>query len=80
MYMDGNKKQKHKKQPKDKNRSPFHGEKNDAVCSGTMPKACPYAMMHPHLLWLTKIIASGMKKALAGGGCEGRGRDYLMLF
>jgi len=36
-------------------------------------------MMHPHLLWLTKIIASGMKKALAGG-CEGWGRDYLMLF
>ena len=28
----------------------------------------------PHLLWLTKIIASGMKKALAGGGCEGWGR------
>ena len=44
------------------------------------PKACPYAMMHPHLLWLTKIIASGMKKALAGGGCEDWGRDYLMLF
>ena len=58
----------------------FTAKKNDAVCSGTMPKACPYAMMHPHLLCLTKIIASGMKKALVGGGCEGWGRDYLMLF
>lgn len=44
-----------------------------------MPKACPYAMMHPHLLWLTKIIASGMKKALAGGGCEGWGKGYSNL-
>ena len=84
MYMDGNKKQKHKKQPwikvecfafggatvrfaslemsfhaanhtippppsyegfplcsKDKNRSPFHGEKNDTVCSGTCQRLVP---------------------------------------
>ena len=26
------------------------------------------------------MYGDGMKKALAGGGCEGWGRDYLMLF
>lgn len=41
-----------------------------------MPKACPYAMMHPHLLWLTKIIASGMKKALAGVAARAGGELF----